>query len=88
MVARTTVRLLTRAQAAAHLRVTLDELDRLRRAGAGPEWGQWRATIRYDFDGLNAWLQATGGLPGRELQSDHNQVPDITKRVRMARPPG
>jgi hypothetical protein len=52
-----TVRLLTRDQAAVHLRITIDELDDLRRAGTGPEWGQWRRTIRYDIDELDAWMK-------------------------------
>lgn len=60
MAATSSDRLLTRDEAAAHLGITVHELDQLRRTGQGPEWGQWRGTIRYDIDELDVWLKGVG----------------------------
>ena len=57
MAAQSIDRLLTRDEAAEHLGISVHQLDQLRRTGAGPEWGQWLNTIRYDIDELDVWLK-------------------------------
>jgi len=56
MAAETMTRLLTRAEAAEHLGISVERLDALRTSGGGPEWGQWKGTIRYAVDELDEWL--------------------------------
>ena len=60
MAAQSIDRLLTREEAAEHLGISVRELDQLRSTGAGPEWGQWLNTIRYDVYELNVWLRGRG----------------------------
>ncbi len=48
--------LLTPAEAAALLGISTDDLATLRADGQGPEWGQWKGTVRYAASDVRAWL--------------------------------
>ena len=50
-------RLLTTRQAAAHLGITVHQLNQMRRTDSGPDWVQIGRTIRYIQDDLNWWLE-------------------------------
>ena len=57
MAAHLCYRLLTTRQAAAHLGITVDELNQMRRTNTGPDWVQIGRTMRYIQDDLNWWLE-------------------------------
>lgn len=56
MTATTSDSLLNSIQTAEYLGVSTNRLSALRRAQAGPEWGQFEGTIRYDKRELDIWL--------------------------------
>ncbi len=57
--------LLTPAEAAKLLRVSLEQLKIMRRKGTGPEWYRIsEKLIRYDIDSLQQWLRGRRGGDG------------------------
>lgn len=48
--------LLSTAQTAALLGITVADLVALRAKGGGPEWGRFEGVIRYDARAVRAWL--------------------------------
>lgn len=50
--------LLTPLEAASLMGVSVDDLAVMREKGTGPEWGQWKGTIRYEARDVQAWIEA------------------------------
>ena len=48
--------LLTPTEAADLMGISVDELATWRTTGQGPEWGQWKGTVRYATTDVRAWL--------------------------------
>ena len=48
--------LLTPTEAADLMGIGVEELATLRTTGHGPEWGQWKGTVRYAASDVRAWL--------------------------------